>query len=123
MLYHAEVNTLPEIEGCKWSQNDNEIKSLLNAINSANKNFISEIKSAGHSGKELLGKTFPLPCLLLLYKSSKEQIKDWKEMHEHVLNNNYNNRIIELDGPHYLHHKFPFEISNYIIDFLNQDNN
>lgn len=115
---HFEEFILPQISGYTWSNSDQEYKRRLSIINTANPNTIKEMWNLLRNLKSVQNLTYTVPSLQFISKESEKGLKNWKAMHLCVLNKKFDNVIIELDGPHYLHHKFIDEIKENIEKFL-----
>lgn len=90
---------------------------MLATLNTLNPNLVAEMRQFQKNMHKVAGLQYHVPCLLFISMQSERSVKDWLVLHKEVLDHAFCNKIIELDGPHFLHNVFVKDIAREIKDF------
>jgi len=69
-----------------------------------------------------IGYNYEIPTLFISTYDTYELLPEMESSQEEYIKKSEESRLIELDGGHYIHQYYPDEISECIVDFINNNN-
>jgi hypothetical protein len=115
-------NLINKTNGYDRSEDECELirKMYLNKL--VSNTVLDEMNLLEQNCTKLQNMTFPdhIPVLFFLASQSIEETPKWKENHEEQFGNNINNKLMILDGFHYLYYQYAPEMVEQFIEWQKQ---
>ncbi len=107
------------VKGYNRPAEETELIRTLGIKNITNSNILDELKNSFSNFNKTAGMKFlDIPVLFFLSADTKKLFKQWRELHEEVIEGNTECRIVELEGSHFLYNKFAREIADMTKEFI-----
>ncbi|MGG7509690.1 alpha/beta fold hydrolase [Plantibacter sp. YIM 135249] len=106
-------------DGLPYDQLDKDRMNQLTAKNSAAPTLVNEMDNTPANFASVSGATFPKDLPVLLFVNTKDDdVAGWLELHDEQAASVDTSQVIQIEGEHYLHHRFSKELAQDTTAFL-----
>lgn len=98
---------VPKINGITWTKEERILLKEMFLESCTNKTVLNEFKNITKNFEKARNLSYPpnIPVLFILATGTLKQIKPWKEIHQYIIGDKVNSKIVFLEGTHFLHYK------------------